>query len=101
MEILYNARIHSLDPARPTASVIVIDHERVVAIGGPELLDEFGSSIGREDMDGRVILPGLTDAHIHLERYALGLQKLDVETTTKEECLRRVAERAAQTPAGK
>lgn len=100
MKILYNARIHSLDPARPTASVIVIDRERVFAIGGPELLDEFSSSIGREDMGGRVILPGLTDAHIHLERYALGLQKLDVETTTKEECLRRVAERAAQMPSG-
>jgi predicted amidohydrolase YtcJ len=37
------------------------------------------------------------DAHLHLEKYALGLQKLDVETPTKAECLRRVAQRAAQT----
>jgi predicted amidohydrolase YtcJ len=104
MKILHNARIHTLDPRCPEASVIAIDHERVVAVGGPELLDEFGPLAGREDMDGRVILPGLTDAHLHLEKYALSLQKLDVETKTKEECLRRVAERAALSsggPAGK
>ena len=97
MKILYNARIHSLDPACPTASVIVIDRERVVAIGGMELLELFGPGASREDLGGRVMLPGLTDAHLHLEKYALGLRKLDVETKTKQACLSRVAERAAGT----
>ncbi len=95
MKILYNARIHTLDPHCPTASVIVIERERIFAVGGPELLESFPQA-GREDMDGRVVLPGLTDAHIHLEKYALGLQKLDIETATDEECLRRIEERAAQ-----
>lgn len=101
MNILYNARIHSLDPNCPTASAIAIDGDRVVAVGGPELLDAFGPGARRDDMSGRIILPGLTDAHLHFEKYALGLQKLDVETKTKAECLRRVAERAAHMPAGK
>src|SRR5688572_17264669 len=99
MKILYNASIHTLDQTCPTASVIVIDRERVAAVGGPELLEQFGAQAGREDMGGRTILPGLTDAHIHLEKYALGLQKLDVETKTKAECLRRVAECAGTDPA--
>ncbi len=99
MKILCNAHIHSLDPNQPEASVIVIDRERIVAVGGGDLLDSF-PTIAREDMGGRVILPGLTDAHIHLMHYALGLQKVDVETATKAEALRRVAERAAQTPSG-
>ena len=47
-----------------------------------------------------MILPGLTDAHIHLEMYALSLQKVDCETATLQECLQRVAERARQTPPG-
>ncbi len=101
MKILYNAHIHSLDQSRPQASVLVIDRERVAAIGGPELLDSFGARASREDMGGRTILPGLTDAHLHLQYYALGLQKVDVETPTKAEALRRVAERVAQTPPGK
>ncbi len=100
MKILYNARIHSLDQARPEASVIVIDRDKVAALGGSELLDSFGGRSSREDMGGRVILPGLTDAHMHLMHYALGLQKVDVETSTKAEALKRVAQRAAQTPSG-
>ena len=99
MKILHNARIYTLDPAHPQVSTLVIDHGRVVATGGPELLDSF-SAASREDWGGRVILPGLTDAHIHLMHYALGLRKVDVETSTKAEALRRVAERAVTTAPG-
>ncbi len=100
MKILHNARIHSLDPNCPTASVIAIEGERVAAVGGPEVLEALGPGASREDMGGHTILPGLTDAHLHLEKYALGLRKLDVETKTKDECLRRVAERAVRTSPG-
>ncbi len=51
-------------------------------------------------MGGRVILPGLTDAHLHLKNYALSLKKIDCETDTKEECLRRVAERVKKAKPG-
>ncbi|MEJ5226120.1 MAG: amidohydrolase family protein, partial [Anaerolineales bacterium] len=100
MKILYNARIYTLDQLRPQASVLVIDRDRIAAVGGPELLDSFGARASREDMGGRVILPGLTDAHIHIHNYALSLQKVDCETPTRAECLRRVAERARQTAPG-
>ena len=100
MKILYNARIHSLDQYRQEASVLVIDRERVAALGGPELLDVFETRASREDMGGRVILPGLTDAHMHLMHFALGLQRLDVETPSKAAALQRVAERAAKTLPG-
>ena len=100
MKILYNARIYTLDQIRPQASVLIIDRDRIAAIGGTELLETFNARASREDMGGRVLLPGLTDAHIHLMHYALSLQKVDVETPTKAECLRRVAERAQTTPPG-
>ncbi len=102
---LYNARIHTLDPQRPSATALAIQNDRIVAIGDEaEIwaefhLDEAGSE-GSQDMAGQVILPGLTDAHIHLEMYALSLQRVDCETETLQECLKRVAERARQTPPG-
>ena len=99
MELLYNACIHTLDPARPAASALVIDGGRVVAVGGEELLAEFDHA-GRNDMGGRIILPGLTDAHIHLQEYAISLQAVDCEVETKGEILDRVAERIRQTPPG-
>jgi predicted amidohydrolase YtcJ len=101
MTILYNARVHTLDKARPTASALVVDHERIVAVGGEDLLDQFDRQSGKMDMGGRIILPGLTDAHLHLQHYALALQKVDCETRTKRECLDRLAQRAQDTPPGK
>ncbi|MEI7848879.1 MAG: amidohydrolase [Chloroflexota bacterium] len=100
MKILYNAKIHSLDPSQPSASVLVIDAGKVVALGNADLLEVFGQRATREDMGGRVILPGLTDAHLHLMHYALSLQVVDVETTSKKEALSRIGDRAAHTPAG-
>lgn len=95
MRLLHNARIHTLDAAHPIASAIAIDAGYILAVGGDELLVECERA-EREDMGGRVILPGLTDAHIHLQEYALSLQFVDCEVETREEILCRVAERLRQ-----
>lgn len=100
MKILHNARIYTFDRQHTIASVMVIDHEKIMAVGGEELLESFGFCSSQEDMGGRIILPGLTDAHFHLMHYALGLQKVDVETKTKQEALNRIASQAAVTPVG-
>ncbi|NJC96995.1 MAG: amidohydrolase [Anaerolineae bacterium] len=93
MKLLYNAHIYTQNPAQPRASAMVIDRERILAVGNAdELLTRFTRAQG-ENMGGRFILPGLTDAHLHLKYYSLSLQKIDCETGTKEECLHRVAER--------
>jgi hypothetical protein len=99
MRLLHNARIHTLDVAHPIASAIAIDSGSILALGGDELLVEFDHG-DCEDMGGQVILPGLTDAHIHLQEYALSLRIVDCEVETKEEILRRVAESLQQTRRG-
>lgn len=101
MHILYNARIYTMDSPAPIAEAIAIQDGRIVAVGDNEdVLNLADADSIVEDINGRTILPGLTDAHLHLEYYAFGLQKIDCETNTKAECLRRVAERAKTTPAG-
>ena len=93
MKLLYNARIYTLESSRPMASAIAIENGRVVAVGATdELFSEFDRA-EKQDMGGSTILPGLTDAHLHLQHYSLSLQKIDCETDTLEECLRRVKER--------
>jgi predicted amidohydrolase YtcJ len=100
MKILYNANIHTLDNDHPDATVLVVDGERILAVGGDELIEQFAARAGKEDMGGRVVLPGLTDAHIHMQHYALSLKKVNCETQSFEECLRRVTERMQVTPPG-
>jgi len=100
MKLLYNAHIHTQNPSQPTASAMVIDREWILALGNADDLSARYPNAEKEDMHGRVILPGLTDAHLHLKYYSLGLQKIDCETDTKEECLRRVEERVKNAKPG-
>ena len=99
MKLFYNANIYTLDEKQPKASAVLIAGARIIAVGDKDQLESLTHGrLEKQDMQGRTILPGLTDAHLHLQYYALGLEKIDCETKTKEECLRRVAERAKNTP---
>jgi hypothetical protein len=100
MLLIHNANIHTLNLAQPTGSAIAIDGRRILAIGtDDEILSSF-SPAESFNANGNTIIPGLTDAHIHLEAYALSLQKVDCETSTQTECLQRVAEKSINTPPG-
>jgi hypothetical protein len=99
MKLIHNARIYTLASARPVASALVIDSGRLVAVGGEELLSVY-DHVERQDMEGRVILPGLTDAHIHLQEYANSLQAVDCEGQSRQEILHRLAGRLGETPPG-
>jgi predicted amidohydrolase YtcJ len=96
---LYNGKIYTLDPKRPLVRALAIQGGRVAAWGDPDDIPPELKSRPHH-LEGKTVIPGLTDAHIHLEHYALGLQKVDCETSTRQECLRRVAERAQTTPPG-
>src|SRR5215217_2915728 len=100
MKLLYNAYIYTQDPSHPTESAILIDRDRIVAVGeANNLLPQYPNA-EKQNMGGRNIWPGLTDAHLHLKHYSLSLQKIDCETDTKDECLRRVEERVRKAKPG-
>jgi hypothetical protein len=101
MLLLTHALVHTLNPSQPTASALAIEGRRVVAAGTHDaLLAEFGGRARAINLAGQIVLPGLTDAHLHLQHYAHGLARVDCETATLAECLRRVRERVEATPPG-
>lgn len=105
MLILYNGSIQTLDPKNPRSAAIAIeqrvDHSGlVVALGDADTLQQEFPKAKLENLDGRLVLPGLTDAHLHFRQYALMLQALNCRTETRVECIDRVAERVAKTPPG-
>jgi predicted amidohydrolase YtcJ len=101
MDFVYNAHIYTLDPNHPTASALAIENGRIVWVGDNDQVSQRNRPDGSTwDAGGQPIIPGLTDAHIHLENYALGLDKVDCETSTRDKCLDRVAERALSVPNG-
>ena len=101
MKLLYNANIHTLDEKHPLASAILIAGSQVIAVGEKDKLESLAhGKVEKQDMKGKLIIPGMTDAHIHIQYYSLGLAKVDCETKTKAECLQRVAERARNSKPG-
>jgi predicted amidohydrolase YtcJ len=101
MKLLYNARIYTLDKSQSKASALLIAGGQIIAVGDRDKLESLAhGKLEKQDMQGKTILPGLTDAHVHIQHYSLSLAKIDCETKTREECLRRVAERVNKAKPG-
>ncbi|MCU0487444.1 MAG: amidohydrolase [Anaerolineales bacterium] len=109
MEIFLNAQVITLDPTQPSATALVVENGRIIALGDDRAIratyleskvTHSSPGVSVLDMQGRTILPGLTDAHFHLEHYALSLQKVNCETSTLQGCLDRVSERAQKSRPG-
>jgi predicted amidohydrolase YtcJ len=101
MRIFYNAKIYTLDEKLPLASAIVIELGHILAVGEERsIISQFGDFSEQIDLGQRAVIPGLTDAHIHLQHFAMGLQNVDCETSTSEECLKNVEVRTSSTPPG-
>lgn len=100
--VIYNANIVTQSAHQARVSALAIIDNRIVAYGSDEdmlLLASAGTV--RDNGGGKTIVPGLTDAHIHWEQTARGLQQVNVfEVPQKAVAVQRVAERAAITPAG-
>lgn len=69
--ILYNGKITTLDPGRPEVSAVAINSGRIGATGGEELLCSADEKTERIDLEGRRVIPGLNDSHIHVIRGGL------------------------------
>ena len=100
--ILYQGNIITLDDERPVAEAIAISYGRVVALGGNAEIQGLASAATAEfNLDGKTVMPGLTDAHLHWEAQARAMRSVNVfEAPDKEIAVERVRARATETPAG-
>jgi len=66
--ILLNARIYTLNPAQPVATALAIHRDRIVALGDDSSMRALaGPQTIIDNADGKAVIPGLIDAHIHWE----------------------------------
>ena len=107
-QLLVNGRIYTIDAECPWASALAISGGRIVAVGddpamgsGQRPSDLLASGGEVLDLEGRCVLPGLTDSHIHFTWYALGMRDVNLAgATALEEVLALVARRAQETEPG-
>jgi predicted amidohydrolase YtcJ/mono/diheme cytochrome c family protein len=64
--VLLNGKVFTADPARPWAEAIAIRGERIMAVGSSaEIRALAGAGTRRIELGGRVVIPGINDAHTH------------------------------------
>ena len=100
--LLHNARVLTMDPARPRAEAVAVRDGRIVAVGGAaEAAGALGVDAERIDCQGGALLPAFIDAHCHLLAYAASLRSVDCTGARRiadiQEAIRQAA---AQRPAG-
>jgi predicted amidohydrolase YtcJ len=87
--ILENGLIRTLDPQVPTQRALAIAGEWVA--GGVGVHETALASPEVVDLGGRVILPGLNDAHVHFPTWALAQSEVSLDgCTSLAEALDRV-----------
>jgi predicted amidohydrolase YtcJ len=70
--VLMNARVTTLDPARPEATAVAISKGVIQAVGTDrEIMSAHSQSAEVIDLGGRRMIPGLNDSHTHLIRGGL------------------------------
>jgi predicted amidohydrolase YtcJ len=66
--ILRNANIYTVDDRRPRAQAVAAKGDRILCVGSnEEVMGHVGKSTRMVDLGGQTVLPGLTDAHCHLQ----------------------------------
>lgn len=101
--ILYNGRIITLDPRLPRASALALQGKRIVAVGADDELRALASHATRMvNLNGRVVLPGFVDAHIHWMGTTEALHSVQLyDAVDRDDAVRRVAEFAQTVEPGK
>lgn len=77
--IIHNANIFTVDPTRPRAEAVACAGGRIVAVGDEaKVMALTGPHTQTIDAEGRLITPGLIDAHVHFLQYALRQQEVNL-----------------------
>ncbi|MEV7286728.1 amidohydrolase [Streptomyces sp. NPDC093252] len=96
--LLRRGEVHS--PADPFATAMVVERGAIAWVGSEGAADAFADGADEViDLDGALVTPAFTDAHVHTTATGLALTGLDLSTApTRDAALTLVREFAAARP---
>lgn len=100
--IVTNAKIWTVDKAHPQAEALAAIGGRIVAVGSAAEVDAWhGPQTKVVDAQGKLLLPGFNDAHVHFVDGGDHLQAVQLkDATSVQDFADRIAQRARSTPKG-
>ncbi|WP_128378453.1 amidohydrolase [Streptomyces cavernae] len=97
--LLRRGEVHS--PADPFATAMIVERGRIAWVGSEGAADSFADGVEEiVDLDGALVTPAFTDAHVHTTATGLALTGLDLSAARSlAEALTLVREHAGSHPA--
>jgi predicted amidohydrolase YtcJ len=100
--VFLNGNINTVSDRQPHAEAIAVKGGRIVFVGSNAEAAKYRTEAVRVvDLEGRTVVPGLTDAHCHI--FGIGTREMTLNlegTTSLGDFLAKVKERVQQTPPG-
>ena len=75
--VLYNANVLTMNRRQPRAELVAVKGGRIIYVGKSDELDLFRGRSKTINCEGRAVIPGFNDAHIHVLAYASNLLGVD------------------------
>ena len=101
---LVNGKVLTVDEENSIAEAVATKYNRIMVVGSNEDVEQvIGENTEIYDVEGRTVLPGLIDSHMHPAGYGASRVrgvKCGPDVYSIEELLRRIEEKAETTPEG-
>jgi len=98
--VVMHAKIYTVNSRQPWAEALAIAGDKILAVGAEKDIQQYrGEKTKIIDANGRLVLPGFADCHIHFMDGSIGLTQVDLNgATSVTEIQKRVKEYAAAHP---
>jgi predicted amidohydrolase YtcJ len=102
--VLRSGNVLTLEGPQARAEAVALSGDRILAVGSDADVSDFaGAGTRVVELDGRTVLPGLIDQHLHLDHLAIARSErtldLSAPVATVGALVQRVAAHAARRPA--
>ena len=100
--LFHNGEILTMDSERPSVEAVLLRCEKIIALGSfDDLLKLAAPGFETIDLDGKCLMPGFHDSHVHLLYHGLSLAQLNLENTnTVDEALALLSVKTKELPNG-
>jgi len=97
--VLRGGKVYTVEPQQPWAQAVAIKGNRIVAVGSDADVSRLvGPRTKVIELDGRMLLPGFVEAHIHPTLGSFFTGGVDLQLPTGADALAAIAQYARQNP---
>lgn len=101
--VLVNANVLTMNPANPHAEAVAVKEDRILKVGkNTEINPLIGKNTTVLNLQGKTVIPGFIDTHIHIADFGRTLTWLDLKNADSIKTIQdKITQKAQTAPKGK